>query len=112
MALIERNINPRQSRNTPRPFVNLKYGLLLAGAGLGLLLAFIIDINHSDRVYASGIRVARDYSPVYFALIGLCGGLGLILSYRIEKKEWNQLREADSHGTAAVHVRPYDEVIS
>ncbi len=49
MALIEKGINPRQTRYRPRPFVNLKWGLLLVGCGLGLLSAFIIDSMMPDH---------------------------------------------------------------
>ena len=43
MAMIERGLNPRNKDPRPRPFINLKWGLLLIGSGLGLLFAFIID---------------------------------------------------------------------
>lgn len=43
MALIEKGINPKQTQSRPRPFANLKWGLLFLGCGLGLLTAFIID---------------------------------------------------------------------
>ena len=43
MAMIEKGINPKQTKYRPRPFVNLKWGLLLLGCGLGLLTAFMID---------------------------------------------------------------------
>jgi hypothetical protein len=45
MALIEKGLNPRIKAASPKPFVNLKYGLLLIGSGLGLLSAYIIDYN-------------------------------------------------------------------
>lgn len=78
MAMIERGMNPKQYANRPAPFRSLKTGLLFLGAGLGLLLAYILDQNmngHDDEV-------------IYFALIAIGGGLGLIVSYQIEKKEW------------------------
>ena len=43
MAMIEKGLNPRNKDPRPRPFVNLKWGLLLIGSGLGLLFAYIID---------------------------------------------------------------------
>jgi hypothetical protein len=52
MALIEKGINPRQTKYRPRPFVNLKWGLLMLGCGIGLLVAFIIDSmlpDHHDK---------------------------------------------------------------
>ena len=87
MALIERGINPRVTETRPKHFINLKWGLLLSGAGLGLLIAYFIDINtrmisHMD----SGKNPA-----VYFSLIAIGGGLGLISSYFIERKYWANL---------------------
>jgi hypothetical protein len=79
MALIEKGINPKQIVNVPTPFKNLKYGLLLFGSGVGLLIAYILDelVVHSN-----------DENPaLWFSLIAIGGGLGLITSYRIEKKE-------------------------
>jgi O-antigen/teichoic acid export membrane protein len=83
LAMIEKGINPKLY--SPAPYKNLKWGLLLVGAGLGLFVAYLIDrlmlrnsgnFGHHD-----------DEAAIYFALIGIGGGLGLIASYRIEKKE-------------------------
>ena len=55
MAMIEKGLNPRNKDVRPRPFINLKWGLLLIGSGFGLLFAYIIDntmIKH-DRSSAS-----------------------------------------------------------
>jgi hypothetical protein len=80
MAMIEKGLNPREYSNRPVPYRNLKWGLLLIGAGVGLLMAFLVD----SLVYFKNID-----PPValYFALIAIGGGLGLVSSYRIEKKE-------------------------
>ena len=43
MAIIEKGMNPRMKDTRPRPFINLKWGLLLIGSGMGLLLAYMID---------------------------------------------------------------------
>ena len=51
----------------------------MIGAGLGLLLAYILD-NY--------VFMRTDNEAIYFALIGIGGGLGLIGSYKIEKKEY------------------------
>ena len=77
MAMIEKGMNPKQFANRPAPYRNLKNGLLFLGAGLGLLIAFVID-NNTD---------AHDSEIIYFALLAIGGGLGLISSYAIEKKE-------------------------
>lgn len=92
MSLIERGINPRTPKqNLPRPFVYLKYGLLLAGAGLGLISAFLIDKNmhHMSRTINNTVYY-EDFPEIYFAMILLGGGLGLVISYLIERKHWLQ----------------------
>ena len=78
MAMIEKGMNPKQFANRPAPYRNLKNGLLLMGAGIGLLLAYLIS---------EYVAPTRDAEALYFALIGIGGGAGLISSYRIEKKE-------------------------
>ncbi len=150
MAMIEKGMDPKIKDNRPRPFVNLKWGLLLIGSGLGLFLAFMIDrtmlpqtagkgksginipginiqghhrsvkkeiiIKHDTNDTNKGAAVTKvdsagndkpenandedtdmleinggnssDNVAIYFALIGIGGGLGLFFSYRIEKKEW------------------------
>ena len=79
LAMLERGFNPKEYNNRPAPYRSLKTGLLFLGAGLGLLIAYIIDMNISRR---------HDSEPIYFSLIAIGGGLGLIASYAIEKKEW------------------------
>jgi hypothetical protein len=86
MAMIEKGMNPKEYANRPAPYRNLKNGLLLLGAGIGLALAYFLTqyVLHDD-----------DNPALWFALIGIGGGLGLISSYRIEKRELlDQQREA------------------
>ena len=83
LAMVEKGMNPKQQYNRPAPFKSLKLGLLLLGAGLGLLLAFIIDMNMTPR---GGFRHDDANAAIYFALIAMGGGLGLITSYAIERK--------------------------
>ena len=79
MAMIEKGMNPKEKQtHRPTPYLNLKWGLLLVGAGIGLALAYIIT------QYV--IRDTED-PALWFAFIAIGGGLGLIQSYRIEKKE-------------------------
>ncbi len=79
MALIEKGINPKEYTTRPAPYRSLKWGLLLMGAGLGLFLGYIF----TDNVMSIG----HDNPVMYFSMLALCGGAGLFLSYRIEKKE-------------------------
>ena len=94
MALIERGINPRlQQKVLPRPFGNLKYGLLILGAGIGLLAAFLLDVNiaHPTRTVGE-YTYSEDYPQIYFALIAIGGGLGLVISYLIERKYYDKVK--------------------
>src|SRR4029079_13006552 len=78
LAMVEKGMNPKQRFNRPAPFKSLKLGLLLLGAGLGLLIAYIIDINFN---LVTGNFHHHDENPaIYFALIAMGGGLGLISS--------------------------------
>jgi hypothetical protein len=80
MAMIERGMDPRRYKQRSAPYQNLKWGLLLIGAGVGLFLAYTLD-----RTVFS--RTEDDNVAIYFALIAIFGGLGLFASFRIEKKE-------------------------
>ncbi|MBL4678648.1 MAG: hypothetical protein JKY70_21000 [Mucilaginibacter sp.] len=82
MAMIERGMDPRNYKPQPAPWQNLKWGLLLIGAGLGLFLAYLLD----QTVF----RNAEDNEAIYFGLVAVFGGIGLVISYTIEKKELYQ----------------------
>jgi hypothetical protein len=87
LAMIEKGMNPKEFADRPAPYKNLKWALLLIGAGIGLFLAYLLDnyvlINHATNNfrYDDGRN-----APIYFALIAIGGGLGLFGSYKIEKK--------------------------
>lgn len=78
LAMLEKGINPKEKLNRPAPYANLKWGLLLFGAGVGLALSYLITQY-----------VLHDYEnpALWFAFIAMGGGAGLIASYRVEKKE-------------------------
>ena len=80
MAMIERGMDPRGFKAHPAPYKYLKWGLLLIGSGLGLFLANILDRTVFDGDGEKNVAI-------YFGLIAIFGGLGLVVSYRIEKKE-------------------------
>lgn len=77
MAMIEKGMNPKAYAERPAPYRSLKNGLLFLGAGLGLLIAFFLDKNINGT----------DNEAIYFGFIAIGGGLGLIGSYAVEKKE-------------------------
>lgn len=88
MAMIERGIDPGLQKATPKPFLSLKFGLLLVGLGIGLLVALF-----SVRgIFGTELTNGEDDQAVavYFGCIGIFGGLGLIVSYFVEKKWLDQ----------------------
>ena len=100
LAMIEKGMNPKLVENRPMPYRNLKWGLLLLGAGMGLFIAFVLDntiffrIGHDmesgDHYDANGANVI-----IYFALTAIGGGLGLMRSYKVEKKELLDKRNSE-----------------
>jgi hypothetical protein len=99
MAMIEKGMNPKEFANRPAPYKNLKWALLLIGAGAGLFLAYLLDtyvIKHTYMTETFGSntyrhRTSEDGTPaIYFALIAIGGGLGLFGSYKIEKTWWDE----------------------
>ena len=84
MAMIDRGINPKNElpqRSRPRPFTSLRIGLPLAGAGIGLFISSIIQLN---------VFPYRDIPGVFFGLIASLAGIGFIICYRIEMKWWKE----------------------
>jgi hypothetical protein len=91
MAMIEKGLDPKQKPDRrPAPFRNLKWGLLFVGSGLGLFLAYLLD---NFMLYSVRHQIANESNdganaPIYFALIAIGGGIGLIMSYKIERKNF------------------------
>lgn len=77
MALIERGMQPRK-RRTADPSRTLRNALMFMGAGLGLLLSIFIT-------RAAGL-VEGEATGIYFGLIALFGGLGMLGAYLYERK--------------------------
>jgi hypothetical protein len=89
MAMIEKGLDPKlKQERRPAPFRNLKWGLLLVGAGIGLFLAYLLDNFMLFNLHSRNVNEYNDgaNAPIYFALIAIGGGVGLILSYKIERK--------------------------
>ena len=84
MAMIERGMDPVINKATPKPFLSLKFGLLLVGLGIGLLVALFTIKGVYGTNMNSGER--GEAVAIYFGCIGIFGGLGLITSYFVEKK--------------------------
>lgn len=98
MAMIEKladklnagDVNSKLSLNlnysrSKFPFGALKSGLLMAGIGIGLLVAFFICYNVFPNY--TGTRswdVERQSSVVYGSSVLLFGGLGLLIAFIVE----------------------------
>ncbi|MCC6463322.1 MAG: hypothetical protein IT260_22825 [Saprospiraceae bacterium] len=77
MALIERGL-PIKRRRQADPSRTLKNSLMFIGAGLGLLLALLLTRSlHMSQ---------EDSVAVFFALIAIFGGLGMLGAYMYERK--------------------------
>jgi hypothetical protein len=100
MAMIEKGMDPklRHFRPRPAPFVSLKWGLLIVGAGLGLLVAYLLDNTLLYRIGHDHDEFNGTNVTIYFALIAIGGGLGLIASYRVEKKEILDKADKEEYG--------------
>ncbi len=77
MAMIERGMEPVRRRNAD-PSRTLRNGLMFIGAGIGLLLAILITNMF-------GLEEG-DKTGVFFGMIALFGGLGMLLAYLYERK--------------------------
>ena len=99
LAMIEKGMNPKEFANRPAPYKNLKWALMLIGAGTGLFLAYILDVYFLQRMGSYVAENGRthyydnDNPAIYFALIAIGGGLGLFGSYKIEKKWWDDNKD-------------------
>ncbi|MCY1510991.1 hypothetical protein D9M68_453840 [compost metagenome] len=86
MAMIERGIDPGTQKATPKPFLSLKFGLLLVGLGVGLLVAmFTVNAMFGQQDAFTNVHNSEEVA-IYFGCLGIFGGLGLIISYFVEKK--------------------------
>lgn len=99
MAMIDKGINPRKNYGGPKPYAYMKYSLLLVGAGVGLFIAYMIDISFlrdlNKYVNAQGHIRYKDNPAIYFALLAIGGGLGLFSAYKLEKKRMDRQEEGN-----------------
>ena len=87
LAMIEKGMNPKAFVDRPAPYKNLKWAMLLIGAGVGLFLAYLLDNYVLLPTQSMDHHFDHDRNvPIYFSLIAIGGGLGLFASYKIEKK--------------------------
>lgn len=77
--------------NSGNKFTALRIGWLMLSVGCGFLFGFLINMMATYGKYATEFGVAWGYhnavgSIVYVACICICGGIGLLLSYKAERK--------------------------
>ncbi|MBK7428466.1 MAG: hypothetical protein IPI60_16355 [Saprospiraceae bacterium] len=78
LAMIEKGIITDYSQRKRKISV-IRWGYLMIGIGLGLLSSFIIT-------KLAGL--AEDEAPaIYFSMIFILGGIGLVMAHKVEKKE-------------------------
>jgi ABC-type Fe3+-siderophore transport system permease subunit len=83
MTLIEKGVDYSTLGNGYKPGVlALKLGLLFIGVAIGLLLGSVL----------AETTTLNDESA-YFSMIFLFGGIGLVTSHYIEKKEIKEIKE-------------------
>lgn len=77
-------------------YTSLRVGWLLLGVGCGLLLGFCINMLATFGDYSFNADESRMilYTDgvggiIYVACVCVCGGLGLLMSYRAERKAWH-----------------------
>lgn len=91
MAMIERGMNPRNTELKLRPFSSLKIALLAIGVGIGALIAmFILPYMPVKKYIFDGREYSSDMDELYPALMAVFGGIGLLISYLIERKEYDR----------------------
>ena len=82
-------------------FTGLRIGWLLLGIGFGFLFGFLINMMATYGQYANDFDNVWRYHNivggiVYVACICICGGIGLLMSYKAERKaEHPEEKKAD-----------------
>ncbi len=83
MAIIEKGIDAPDFKSKPKPSVfALKLGLLFIGVAVGLFLGSLLV----------EMTTIHDESA-YFSMVFLFGGIGLVVSHFLEKKELQEMKE-------------------
>ncbi len=78
MSVIERGLDPEKYLcNKTSSELSLKYGLLLIGVALGILIGNVLSVTES---------FADVPEAAYFSMIFLFGGLALVISHFLVKK--------------------------
>lgn len=89
LMLIQAGLDPETyEKNTKPSLTSVKLGMLLVAVGLGILLANIITKFN-----------VMDSDAAYFSLVFLFGGISLLVSYFLERKQLKENLPADTNET-------------
>lgn len=81
MAIIDKGLSPELFKNEGTISFSLRASLLLIGVGFGFLIGYWLD-------------AAFDMEEVgYFAMLFICGGIGLGLAYIVEDRKQQRERK-------------------
>jgi hypothetical protein len=81
MAIIEKGLSPEMFKNEGTISFSLRASLLLIGVGFGFLIGYALD------------EMFRMQEVGYFAMLFICGGIGLGLAYIVEEKKQQRERQ-------------------
>ena len=89
---LQKGMNSQGLASFAGRFTSLRFGMLLAGIGLGLIVAWVLTImlypNIASFKGTDSYRYYRDmFSVIYLAAPACFGGLALLLSYLVENKK-------------------------
>jgi len=76
MTMLEKGADPSAFEYLKPAMLGIRYGLLLIGVAIGILLGNIIEVT-----------TALEPEVSYFSMIFLWGGLALVISYFLEKHQ-------------------------
>jgi len=77
LAMIEKGVNPEIFNSKPERdtgYGNFKFGLFLIGIALGIIAGYFLTEGGMQE------------TPAYFSMIFLFGGIGLVVSFLLQKK--------------------------
>ena len=86
MEMIARGIDISKLDSPKRPKNRLRSAFIVLGAGIGLLLAYVLC---NTAIVDS--HPGEDHTVIYFGFVATFVGLGMVLSHVLEKKETPQV---------------------
>jgi hypothetical protein len=93
MAMIQKGMMPEREEKKFSPSRTLRNALVLIGAGLGMLMAKMID----DSYFYNDLDDDRAV-PYYFACVAIGAGAGLLIAYIYERKNPMPQNEDSKNG--------------